>query len=138
MVICLAVQTLALWVAIVIGAAIVDMDISAWRVLEATFSSMMLGLVFGMVALFFGCLRGSRGLSIGVTSALAVTTYLLNSMGGLVDALKDYRFLTPFYHNLEPNPLANGLDAHVLVLVGLAAVFFLASIPAFERRDIAV
>ena len=138
MVICLGVMALALWVAIVIGAVIVDMDVSAWRVLEATFSSMVLALVFGFVALFLGCVKGSRGLSIGVAGGLAFVTYLLNSLGGIVEALRGYRFLSPFFHNLDPNPLKNGLDWHVLVLLGLAVVFFLASIPAFERRDVGV
>jgi ABC-type transport system involved in multi-copper enzyme maturation permease subunit len=40
---------------------------------------------------------------------------------------------------MEPNTLANGISpVHILVLLGLVAVFFAVSIPAFNRRDISV
>jgi ABC-type transport system involved in multi-copper enzyme maturation permease subunit len=99
----------------------------------------VLGLVFGTFSLLLGCLKGNRGLCLGISGGLAVLTYLLNALGSIVNGLKDYRFLSPFYHYLEPNILKNGIDpAHMLVLVGLVVVFFAASIPAFTRRDIAV
>ena len=100
---------------------------------------MILGLVFGAFALWLGCLKGSRGLCFGISGGLAVLTYLLYALGSIVNELKDYRFLSPFYHFLEPNILKNGIDPlHMLVLVGLVMIFFLASIPAFTRRDIGV
>ena len=78
-------------------------------------------------------------MSLGISGGLAVLTYFLNTLGSIVDGLKDYRFLSPFYHYMEPNTLKNGIDpGHMLVLVGLVLVFFAASIPAFTRRDIAV
>jgi len=121
------------------GAAAVDMNIGFWKLVAATFSTDLLALDFGMLALLLGCLRGSRGMSLGISAALAVATYFLNSLGALVDALKDFRFLSPFYHNADPNPLANGLSLeHTLVLLGIAVVFFALSIPAFQRRDVGV
>jgi ABC-type transport system involved in multi-copper enzyme maturation permease subunit len=40
---------------------------------------------------------------------------------------------------MEPDTLANGISpGHILVLLGLVLVFFIFSIPAFTRRDIAV
>jgi ABC-2 type transport system permease protein len=74
----------------------------------------------------------------GVASGLAVLTYLLNTLGGVVTGLKNYRFISPFYHYMEPDTLKNGLSpVHVLILLGLVIVFFAFSIPAFIRRDIA-
>lgn len=138
MVTCLLTMAVVLMLGLVIGILIVDMEISIWRLFQAALSSVALGMVFGSLALFLGCWRGSRSLSIGATSGLAVLTYFLNSLGGLVNILRDYRFLSPFYHNLEPNPLQNGLDFHVLVLVGLVIVFLILSMPVFERRDLTV
>ena len=124
---------------LVIGATAVDMKIGFVNLLAATFSTVLVALDFGMLALFLGCLRGSRGMSLGISAALAVATYFLNSLGALVDSLKDFRLLSPFYHNVDPNPLVNGLSLeHTLVLAGIALVFFTLSIPAFERRDIGV
>ena len=126
-------------ITLVIGAAAVDMKIGFGRLLAATFSTVLLALDFGTLALFMGCLRGNRSMSLGISAALAVAAYFLNSLGALVDALKDFRFLSPFYHHVDPNPLLNGLSLeHTLVLAGLVGVFFLLSIPAFERRDIGV
>jgi len=124
---------------LMVGATAVDMKIGFTRLLAATFSTVLLALDFGTLALFLGCLRGSRGMSLGVSATLAVATYFLNSLGAMVDTLKDFRFLSPFYHNVDPNPLLNGLNLeHTLVLAGIAVVFFALSIPVFERRDIGV
>lgn len=121
------------------GAVAVDMKISFINLLAATFSTILLALDFGMLALFLGCLRGNRGASLGISAALAVATYFLNSLGALVDSLKNFRFLSPFYHHVDPNPLVNGLSLeHTLVLAGIAVVFFALSIPVFQRRDIGV
>ncbi|MCX6003179.1 MAG: ABC transporter permease subunit [Chloroflexi bacterium] len=127
------------YVGLVIGVVSVGMEVNYGRIAEATFSTLLLGLVFGSLALFLGCLRGNRGLSIGVTGALAVITYLLNSLGGMVEALKPYRILSPFYHHIDPNILANGLSpVHAGVLLGLIVIFFVLSLVVFERRDVAV
>jgi len=126
-------------VTLMIGATAVDMKIGFGRLLAATFSTVLLALDFGTLALFLGCLRGNRGMSLGISAALAVATYLLNSLGAMVETLKHYRFLSPFYHHVDPNPLLNGLSLdHTLVLAGVVVVLFLASIPVFNRRDVGV
>lgn len=128
-----------LWAGLAICAWIFGIDISLLKVAEANLSVLALAMVFAALSLFLGCLTGNRGMSLGISSGLAVLTFLLNTLGGLVEGLKDYRFLSPFYQYVEPNTLKNGLDGgHFLVLVGLAIVFFLLSIPAFTRRDLAV
>ena len=100
--------------------------------------AVLLGLVFASLSFLAGCIKGNKGMSMGIAVGLAVLTYLLNTLGGIVNGLKDYRFLSPFYHYMEPDTLANGLaPVHILVLLGLVLVFFAASIPAFIRRDIA-
>lgn len=131
--------SLIFYIGMVISLAAINVDISLLHLAEATLSTLLLGLVFGALALFVGCLRGSKGLAVGVASTVAVVTYFLNSLGGMVEALKDYRLLSPFYHHTTPDVLQNGLAPdHTLVLVGLVLVFFLLSIPVFESRDIAV
>ena len=77
-------------------------DVNLMYLGEASLSTMLLALVFGTRALFLGCLRGSRGLSIGVTGALAMITYFLNSLVGIVEALKPYCVLLPFYYHWLP------------------------------------
>jgi ABC-2 type transport system permease protein len=115
-----------------------SIHISTLKLAEATLGACALALVFASVAFLAGCVKGSKGLSMGVSSGLAVLTYLLYTLGGMVNGLKNYRFLSPFYHYMEPDTLNKGLSpVHVIVLLGLALIFFIVSLPAFIRRDIA-
>ncbi len=131
--------TSVFWAGLAICALVIEIDISLLKVAEATFNAMLLAMVFSTLALFLGCLTGNRGMSLGISGGLGVLTYFLNALGGLVDKLNDFRFLSPFYHYMEPNTLKNGFDAgHLFVLAALIIVFFIAAIPAFTRRDLAV
>ena len=127
------------WAGMAACVLIIDINISLLKIAEATFGALMLALVFSTLALLLGSLKGNRGMALGLSGGLGVMAYLLNALGGMVDKLKDYRFLSPFYHYMEPNTLKNGIALdHLLVLVGLVLVFFVVSIPVFTRRDIAV
>ena len=133
------VLSLLFWAGLAVCVLGLGIDISLLKLLEATIGAFLLALVFGSLAFMLGCIKGNKGMSMGITSGLAVLTYLLNTLGGLVSGLKDYRFISPFYHYMEPDTLANGISpVHILVLLGLVLVFFIFSIPAFNRRDIAV
>ena len=128
-----------LWLGMAVCAWIIGIDISLLKIAEANLNVLALAMVFAALALFLGCLTGNRGMSVGISGGLAVVSFLLNSLGGLVEGLKDWRFLSPFYQYVEPNTLRNGIDGgHFVVLVVLIIVFFALSIPAFIRRDLAV
>ena len=125
------------WAGLTITTLAMNINISALKLAEATLSAVLLALVFGSVAFLAGSIRGNKGMAMGIGSGLAVLTYLLHTLGGLVNGLKNFRFLSPFYHYMEPDTLANGLSpVHILVLLGLVVIFFVISIPAFVRRDI--
>ena len=139
----MAIATLLLavifWAGLALGAILVDMEISFIRLAIATFSAALLGLAFGALALALGCLRGNRGLSLGGASALAVVTYLLNSLGPAVDAVQPFTRLSPWYYYISADPLTNGLNlAHATVLIGLTVVALAVALVTFERRDLAV
>jgi ABC-2 type transport system permease protein len=126
------------WAGLAITVSAMNIDVNLLKLAEATLGACALALVFAAVAFLTGCVKGSKGVSMGVASGLAVLTYLLNTLGGVVTGLKNYRFISPFYHYMEPDTLKNGLSpVHVLILLGLVIVFFAFSIPAFIRRDIA-
>ncbi len=129
----------ALWAGLALGAPLVEMEIATGRLIEATLGITLLALVFGVLAMALGALTGNRGLSVGVTSALAVGTYLVNALSAAIKDLEPYRILSPFYYATGADPLANGLNwGHVAVLVGLILVFAAGAIVAFERRDLTV
>lgn len=127
------------WAGMAVCVLVIGIDISLLKIAAATIGVLVLALVFAAFALLLGSLKGNRGMALGISGGMGVLAYLLNALGGLVEGLKDYRFLSPFYHYMEPNTLKNGIDpVHLLVLVGLVLLFFAVSIPAFTRRDIAV
>ena len=139
----MAIATLLLaftfWVGLVVGSVAVGMEISLGRLAEATLSAALLGLAFGTLALALGCAKGSRGMSVGIASALGVASYLLNALAPLADAIEPFQKLSPFYYFIGADPLANGLDpAHAAVLIGLAVVALATALVTFERRDLAV
>ncbi len=130
---------LVLWASVLIGAAIVDMDLSIVRAAEATLSGMFLGTAFGTLALALGSATGKRGLSIAVAGAVAIAAYFINALVPLVEAIEKGAMVSPFYYYIEADPLSNGLyPAHAAALVGMSIVLVAIAVFTFERRDLAV
>lgn len=138
MLVCLVCLGIALIVGLVFG-YFFQMKISFGNILSASSSAVLIGLVFGTVALAVSAATGRRGVSMAVMSALAIGSYLLYSLGALVDGLKDWKWLSPFFYYAENEPLANGIDwSHASVLLGVSVIGVIAAVFAFRRRDISV
>ena len=139
MVLAALVLAVAFWAALAIGADMVDMEIGLGRLAEATFSAMLLGLMFGTLALAVGSASGNRGLSIGISSAAGILSYFLNALAPISEAIEPFKVLSPFYYFIDADPLSNGLNlGHAGVLLALTAIFLAAALVTFERRDLAV
>lgn len=129
----------ALFVSIVLGGSLFDFEIALGNVAAASLMAVLLGVFFGSLALAVGAATGLRGLSVGVVSFVAAGTYLLNSLGGLVEGMKALRPISPFYYYGSSNPLRNGLDVqHALVLAGAALLLLGVALAAVRSRDLAV
>lgn len=127
-----------LWLGLAASAPLVKLEIAAGRMAEATLSSALLALVFGMLAAAVGAATGNRGLSLGIASGLTAITYLLNALAAAAKGLKPYRILSPFYYATAADPLANGLNwGHAAVLAALVALFAAVAWATFQRRDLA-
>jgi len=72
-----------LWASLWIGAVSIDMRISGAHLAAGTVSAVLVGVLFGALALAIGAATGRRGLSIGLTCALAVAAYLVNVLAPL-------------------------------------------------------
>ena len=96
----MVVATLALglvsWLSMAAAALAVGMEIDFVRLGEVTMSCTLLGLAFGAMALALGCAKGSRGLCLGVTSALAIAAYFLNALAPIAESLEPAQKLSPF------------------------------------------
>jgi ABC-2 type transport system permease protein len=133
-----ATLSLVLWGAFAIGTTAMDMGVSLANLAGIVASAALLGLAFGSLALLVGALRGSQGAAVAVTSTVAVATYLMNTIAAIAPDIEDLRLFSPFNYYNGADPLRNGADpGHLILLGGLAAVSFILSLAAFERRDIA-
>lgn len=137
MVVALALVGAGLAIVLWVGVAALDMGVGWTRILAAVGGGVLLGALYGAVALLVGCLTGHRWLAAGVSTALALGAYLLSSLAPLVDALQPWRGLSPFHWYAGAEQLTDGarLGGLGLLTVCALAVTWLAVL-AFDRRDI--
>ena len=126
------------WLSMAASALAIDMEISYARLGEVTLSCALLALAFGTMALALGCAKGSRGLCMGVTSALAIAAYLVNALAPLAELLEPTQKFSPFYLYIGADPLLSGLNfVHAGALAGLTAASLGVGLVLFGRRDLA-
>jgi ABC-2 type transport system permease protein len=126
-----------LWVFAIAGAAISASPLPPGPLAAALVMLVLLGLAFGDIALAISAFSGNRGAAIGVTVALMVAMYLVDALSSIVDGLATIRPLSVFRYYMGDDPLRNGVNAgDAVVLAGVAAVFLVVAIIAFERRDL--
>ncbi|MBP2046826.1 ABC transporter permease subunit [Methanobacterium aggregans] len=134
-----AVLGLAVLSSLVVGAWMVDMDVSAWNLLDVSISLMVLGIFFGALATALSAATGKNELSMGITGAVGVAAYMLNALAPVVDELEPYRELSAFYYYIGNNPIINGLEPwDMVILLVVSGLFLFVGILVFERRDLGI
>lgn len=114
------------------------MGIPIGHLAGASAAMVLLGIEHGWLALAVGAATGRRGMSIAVAGTVAAAGYVLYVMGAFVDTLEPWQVVSPFYQSLEGGPIGTGLPARYgWMAVGAIAVLA-ASLPIFDRRDVAI
>lgn len=127
----------ALWIALVIGSPVFEFNIAIDLLAAQVANVALLSLVFGATALVLGSATGRRAMAAGVVAGIAVAAQLVNSLAPLVESLRPYQKLSPFYQYSANAPLVNGLSAgHVTVLATTTLALGVAAVIAFQRRDV--
>lgn len=119
------------------GVVLSGIDVTLGAVGATSLLLVLLGLVFGGVALAVGAATGRSRLASGTAAAVAVFAYFIWSFFPLSEAFEGWAVLSPFDFYLGSDPLTNGMawgDAGILT--GLFVVLVLVSIPLFQRRDL--
>ncbi len=125
------------WIGNIIGTSFANMELSVLSLAEVTFTLVLLGLLFGTFTLALGALTGKSGLSTGLASAIAVVSYLLDSMAEIVSSLEAFRPVSVFYYYGGGDVLQNGLEAGSIgILTAGSVALFAIGIYGFQRRDI--
>ena len=129
----------AVWASLVAIAGPAKLDIAAGKLAAASFHLVLLGLLFGALALTVGALTGRRGIVIGVSASVAVASYLANNLATMVDAIAWVQGLSPFFYTTGGQPLRNGVQFGDAALILAVTLLLLAvAVTAFNRRDVAV
>ncbi|AOW93494.1 ABC transporter permease [Rhodococcus sp. WMMA185] len=114
-----------------------ELTVDLGNLAGVTLGVLLLGICFGALAMLVGGLSGSRGLALGISSAVAAASYLINSLAPIVDWIRPARYASPFYYAIGDNQLENGLRlSYAAVLVAVALALFAAAVLAFERLDV--
>lgn len=137
MVILASVVAFATFLGVSGGVLIAGLDLSFGNIAATSLLALLLGLVFGSLALLLSAATGRVNLAVIGSIGTAFLAYLINSFLPLSEDLSAVAAWSPFDWYLGSDPLVNGMawaDAGLLativvVLIG-ASVFF------FERRDI--
>jgi ABC-2 type transport system permease protein len=128
---------LVLWLALSVGAHVFGMDVSAAHLGAAVVVLVVLAAAYGSVAFMLAAATGRKTLAVGVTVALAVAAYLVNTLASLVDALGPFQKVSPFYHYAAADPLRRGLDPwHTLFLLAVGGAAAALGVVLFARRDV--
>jgi ABC-2 type transport system permease protein len=126
---------------VLVSVLVVALDISVPLGNVAAVSAGLLALVwcFTGIAFLVGAATGRRGQVLAVAGGLAVATYVVRGLSGLVDGLGWLRWLSPFHYYFGTDPLATGWHpAHLAVLVAVGAGTAVAGVVLFDRRDVGV
>ncbi|PPJ24167.1 hypothetical protein C5E45_28410 [Nocardia nova] len=126
-----------LFAAVVVFAAIFGMHIGVGAAATGSIAMVALAAPFGGLALAVGAASGRRLVAVAVASVAAVAAYVLYAASKIVDAVRPWGWWSPFEQALSDGPMGAGLRPGYLWLVVAAAVFVVAALPIFDRRDIA-
>lgn len=138
--IALALVGLALFVALIVLSGLGEFDsLDVGNMAAACVQLVLLGTLFGALALGVGAATGRRGLAIGAVAIVGVIGYFGNTLGPANDLTAWLRDVSPFHYYSGSEPLRNGLPAiDALVLLVAAVVLVAAGGFVFNRRDVAV
>ncbi|MFN8052644.1 MAG: ABC transporter permease subunit [Acidimicrobiales bacterium] len=126
-----------LGVALVIGCAAFSVHVAVANLVAATVATTLLAVLFASIAQAAVAATGHTGVARGITAAVAVISYLLSSLAALVDAMRPFQPLSPWYHALGVDPVGTGFRLwHLGLLVGLIAIMVAVADRTYERRDL--
>ena len=121
----------------IVGLAIIGESVAFGNLVAATIALWLFGSTVGSVSLAVGAVTGRRGVAVGVSSAVALASYLNYAVVPLADAFDWARRISLWFPYAASEPLRNGPDGgHLLVLVLLIAVGVTTAQVGFERRDV--
>ena len=127
----------ATFAGVTLGSVLGNLGMSVGNIAATTTLQVLVGLVFGALALALSAATGRSGVAVTGAAGIALAMHLLTSLADISGALSAVEWLSPFNFYLGSDPLVEGMNwgdavalaVPALVLIGLSLVLF-------QRRDI--
>jgi ABC-2 type transport system permease protein len=119
------------------GSLIAGLGMSLANIAATSALAVLIGLVFGGLALLLSALTGRVPVAVVGSVGVAFTTYLVNSLAPFSDSLAGLATWSPYHYYLTKDPLITGMPwGDAAILAAIAAALVVASVFAFDRRDL--
>ena len=117
-----------------------EVDATPLQLIVALVGAWPLMLAYLSIALFLGTVTPSRRLASGIMALVYIGSYVINSVGNMVESLQGLKALSLFsYVNTTAAVFEEGARAgDVAVLLGVTVVFFGLALWFFQQRNITV
>lgn len=120
-----------------LGSVLGGLGMSIGNIAATSALQVLVGLVFGALALALGAGLGRTSVAVFGAAGAALAFHLLTSLTTINDGLERIAWLSPFHYYLGSDPLNTGMDwGNAAVLIVLSLVLFGLSFVLFQRRDI--
>lgn len=137
MVVHASVVALALFAGVVGGSMLGRLGMSPGRIAATTALAMLIGLVFGALALLLSAATGRTRVAVYGTVGLALFLYVANGFLPFAAGLDNLVYFGPFHYYLSSDPLLNGMHwGHGGVLLAAFITLVIGAVFAFDRRDL--
>jgi hypothetical protein len=93
-----------------------------------------------MIGIFLGAILPNRRTAVVVMSVYFIASYFGENIAGMVKSLEPIKYFSLFnYYNTTATIFSDGPQlSDVLILLGIAAVFYFLALIGFSRRNITV
>ena len=127
----------ATFAGVALGSVWGDLGISIGNIAATSALQVLVGLVFGTLALALGAGMGRTSVALYGAAGAALAFHLLTSLAKISDGLAEVAWLSPFHFYLGSDPLNTGMDwGNAGVLIALSILLFAISLALFQRRDV--
>lgn len=115
-------------------------DITAQQLFGVTLNAIPITLAFLMMGLFLGAYLPSRRSAALTLTLLFVGSYFAKLLLGTVESLESFQPLSLFYYfDTSAAIFTEGIKTgDILLLLGVALIFFVLALLSFQRRDVTV
>jgi ABC-2 type transport system permease protein len=115
----------------------IHQGIGIGSLLSSFVGCLLITMVFGTLAFALGTMTGRRSLAMGITSAVAIASYLINSLAPAVQKLESADKATIFHYYNSGSIATHGLNwTNIILQLVIIVMLLLTAWSVFDRRDI--